>query len=204
MPTRVPRLPLRTVLAAVAAILMIGVVSARRASEAKERSVEILPVSGHPGMQHNGASATEMTDAEMQAFVDDWYANNARVGTFAQGVPVITFRAFSTAFDLDSNPTGTPIDSVVIGVGDIVEWQRLIGIHTITNGVDSNDAAAGTLFDQPLDAANPVFQYQYDSPGRFPFFCRVHESFQMQGVVIVVGVTPTRTTTWGRLKAESR
>jgi len=202
MSPRVPRVPLRILLAACAAILAIGAGSAQRASEAKVSPVDSAPVVDHAGMHH--AADGEMTEEEMQAFVDAWFAGHPRVGTFAQGEPVITFRAFSLNFDYDSNPTGTPIDSVVIGVGDIVQWQRLIGAHTITNGVDSEDAAAGTLFDQPLDAANPVFQYQYDAPGRFPFFCRTHEDFFMQGVVIVVGATPTEKTTWGELKVKNR
>jgi plastocyanin len=202
MSTRVTRLSLRTALAACAVLLAIGVVTARRASEAMEGSAEPLPVAGHAGMHHGNAE--EMTEEEMQAFVDAWFATHPIVGTSAQGVPVITFRAFSSTFDYDGDLVGTAIDSVVIGVGDIVAWQRLIGAHTVTDGVDSDDSNAATLFDVPLDSANPVFQYQFDVPGRYPFFCRTHEDFFMQGVVIVVGATPTEKASWGELKARSR
>lgn len=195
-----PRLPLRVVLAACTAVLVIGAVGAQRVSEAKARPA--VPVSDHAGMKHHAGA--NMSDDEMQAWVDDWFANHPRVGLFAQGTPVVTFRAFSLNYDYDSNPTGTPTDSVVIGVGDIVEWQRVIGAHTITNGVESGDPDAGALFDQPLDAANPVFQFQFNAPGRYPFFCRPHESFNMRGVVIVIGATPTEKTSWGELKAKHR
>lgn len=204
MPTRVPRLSLRIVLAACAVMLVIGVVATRRTSEAKERSGDTVAMSGHAGMHHDAASAEAMTEEEMQAWVDAWFAQHPIVGSSAQGVPAITFRAFSLNFDYDSDLVGTPIDSVVIGVGDIVQWQRLIGAHTVTNGVDSNDSNAGTLFDVPLDSANPVFQYQFNAPGRYPFFCRVHEDYAMQGVITVVGATPTEKTSWGRLKVGSR
>lgn len=202
MSPRLPRLPLRVILAACAAILVIGAVGAQRPSEAKTRAALGEPTPDPSGArQHAG---DEMTEEEMQAWLDAWFAEHPPVGAFAVGEPVVTFRAFSLNFDYDSNPTGTPIDSVVIGVGDIVQWQRLLGVHTITNGVDSNDSEAGTLFDQPLDAASPVFQYQYNAPGRYPFFCRLHELYSMQGVIIVVGATPIEKTTFGELKARHR
>lgn len=200
MSPRSARMPMRLVLAC-AAILAIGAVSAHRATEAKARPLHAVPASDHDGMSHAGA---DMSEEDMQAWVDEWFAGNPRVGTFAQGEPVVTFRAFSMNFDYDSNPTGTPVDSVVIGVGDIVQWQRLIGAHTVTSGVESGDPDAGALFDQPLDAANPVFQFQFNTPGRFPFFCRPHESFGMRGVIIVIGATPTDETSWGELKAKHR
>lgn len=202
MSPRVPRMPMRILLAACAALLAIGAASVQRAVDIAAPQARASTVSDHAGMHHS--IDDEMTEEEMQAFVDAWFAEHPRVGAFAVGTPTITFRAFSLNFDYDSNPTGTPIDSVVIGVGDIVAWQRLIGAHTITSGVDNDDSEAGVLFDQPLDAANPVFQFQYDTPGRFPFFCRVHADFYMQGVVTVVGATPTEKTSFGGLKAQSR
>ncbi len=201
MLSRAPRVHalFKFLLAGVAAILVIAALSARRPSAAETVAAESM---GHPGMHH--MSDQEMTDEEMQAAVDAWFAEHPIVGTSAQGVPVVTFRAISTKFDYDGDLVGTAVDSVVIGVGDIVAWQQLVGSHTVTSGVQSIDADAGMIFDAPLDAANPLFQWQYNSVGRFPFFCRIHESFQMRGVVIVVGATDTRRTSWGQLKAESR
>lgn len=200
MQTRPPRVsaPLKLLIAGLAAVLVIAALSARRPSEA----METAPAMDQPGMSHTMSAG--MTEEEMQAAVDAWFASNPVVGTSAQGVPVVTFKAFSTAFDYDGDLVGTVVDSVVVGVGDIVAWQRLIGSHTLTSGVDSNDSNAGTIFDVPLDSANPVFQWQYNAPGRYPFFCRVHELYNMRGVVIVVGATDTRRTTWGQVKAENR
>jgi plastocyanin len=201
---RVPRNRTSTliVLTALVAIVAIVLITTRRTSEATERSVDARPAMNHAGMNHS--SSEEMTEEEMQAWVDAWFAAHPIVGTSAQGTPVVTFRAFSNKFDFDSDMSNTPIDTVVVGVGDIVAWQRLVGAHTVTNGVDSNDPAAGTIFDVPLDSANPVFQHLYDAPGTFPFYCRTHEDFFMQGVVIVVGATPTERTSWGELKVRNR
>jgi plastocyanin len=201
--SRPSRSLIRLTFAAIA-LLAIGLISARHAPNAQESlSAGAQPLGAHHGHAHH-ADEEEMSEEEMQEFVDAWFAANPRVGAYAVGTPVVTFRAFSSTFDYDGDLAGTPIDSVVIGVGDIVAWQRLIGAHTITNGVDSQDSEAATLFDQPLDAANPTFQYQYNTPGRFPFFCRTHEDLNMQGVVTVVGATSTERTTWGGIKARSR
>jgi plastocyanin len=111
----------------------------------------------------------------------------------ATGTPVATFRAFSSKFDLDGDVNGTPTDTAHIMVGETVRWQRLIGTHTVTNGVSSVDPQVGILFDVPLDGTAPIFDYTYNAPGTFPFFCRVHEGLVMNGYVVVesaVGVTP--------------
>jgi plastocyanin len=191
---------LRTLSVALIALFVIGAATARQGLEAEERRADAAAAT-HPAGMH---ADHEMTEEEMQAFVDAWFASNPMVGQSVQGTPAFTFRAFSNKFDYNSDLVGSPIDSVVIGVGDIIAWQRLIGAHTLTNGVDSNDSEAGTIFDVPLDAGNPVFQHQYNAAGRFPFFCRTHEDFFMQGVVTVVGATPTQRTTWGGLKKGTR
>ena len=41
------------------------------------------------------------------------------------------------------------------------------------------------LFDVPSDFSHTTFSFQFNSAGTVPFFCRVHESFNMRGVVIV-------------------
>jgi plastocyanin len=161
-----------------------------------------VPDDVHENMDHAGH---DMSEEAMQRAVDEWFATHPVVGANqATGAPVVTFRVFSSKFDVDGNLSTTPIDTVVIGVGETVEWQRLIGAHTVTDGWDSSAPLNGTMFDVPLDSANPVFQFTYNLAGTFPFYCRTHEDFTMVGVVEVVGAVPTRRTTWGELKANSR
>jgi plastocyanin len=156
------------------------------------------PVAGdyHHAMLHeeHGAGAP-MTDEAMARWVREYYETHpiVRPAAVAGPTPVATFRVLSSDFDLDGNPSGTPVDTAFIMVGEAVAWQRLIGIHTLTNGESSLDPQVGTLFDVPIDAANPVFDYTFTEAGTFPFFCRTHEAFNMRGVVVVetaVGVTP--------------
>jgi len=111
-------------------------------------------------------------------------------------VPADTFTATGTQFDTD-HKTGTQVDTAYVNVGQTVLWQDLAGIHTVTNGTGSLDPNVGTLFDASLDLDNNTFQYQFLQAGVFPFFCRVHESFNMRGVVVVtdpvaVGPLPGR------------
>lgn len=144
--------------------------------------------------QEHGGGAP-MTDEAMARWVREFYETNpiVRPAAAAGPTPVATFRALSSAFDLVGSPSGTPVDTAFIMVGETVLWQRLIGIHTVTNGASSLDPQAGVLFDVPLDAGNPAFDYTFNQAGTFPFFCRPHEGLNMRGVVVVeapVGVTP--------------
>jgi plastocyanin len=155
------------------------------------------PVAGGYAKQmlhENHDAGAPMTDEAMAQWVREYYASNPENRpTAATGAPVVTFRAFSSDFDIDSNPSGTPVDTAFIMVGETVRWQRLIGIHTVTDGTGLTDPAAGALFDVAHDAANPIFDFTFTQAGTVPFFCRVHENLNMRGVVVVaapVDVTP--------------
>lgn len=124
----------------------------------------------------------------------------------AQGVePAATFRAITGTFDADNDFVNTKVDTVTVMTGEVVRWQLLVGTHTVTSGNGSADPDVGLLFDAPLDPASPIFEYQFNVEGMYPFFCRPHEANGMFGAVRVVpGGTPTRSTTWGELKARNR
>ena len=147
---------------------------------------------GHPGASGHAA----MTDAQMQRWAESWWATHPRVGAASSGAPAATFTVANFRFDSDGN-TETQVDSVTIVAGQTVLWQWIIGIHSITNGVESGDADAGTLFDQPSNSGSPQFSFAFANPGRYPFFCRPHEGDVMRGVVVVLdptGVEPTTPT----------
>jgi plastocyanin len=104
----------------------------------------------------------------------------------------VTFFASGTIFNLDNN-TATQVDTAKINVGDLVTWQWVSGSHTVTNGTGSDDPTAGTIFNANLNTTTKTFSFVFDSSGTFPFFCIIHEGFNMKGVVIVTnpaGVIP--------------
>lgn len=148
----------------------------------------------HRHLHEDHGAGAPMTDEAMARWVREFYEDNpVNRPAAAQGTPVVLFRAFSSDFDIDNNPSGTPVDTAFIMVGETVGWQRLIGIHTLTSGESSSDPDVGLLFDLPLDAASPTYEHTYTQAGTFPFFCRPHEDLDMRGVVVVeasVGVTP--------------
>lgn len=127
-----------------------------------------------------------MTDAAMKVESERWYATHPRIGvSSAQAPPAATFLVSNFRFDADGN-ISTQKDTVQIQVGQTVQWQWDVGVHTVTD--------AGGLFDQPIDSGNRRFSFTYNSEGEYPFYCSFHASlYNMRGVVIVgntVGVSP--------------
>lgn len=148
------------------------------------------PLSGQSTHQEHRAHGA-MTDAAMKKWTQDWWATHKPVGVSAQRPAAATFTARNFQFDADNN-LSTQTDTAKIAIGESVTWNWINGFHTVTNGSDSFDPQAGTLFDQPLDAASTSFSFTFNSAGTFPFFCRPHEGL-MAGVVVVqsvVGVPP--------------
>jgi plastocyanin len=135
-----------------------------------------------------------MTEEAMNRWVREYFAETPEVGrNQATGVPVATFRAITGKFDADGDFNGTPIDTVTIMMGETVAWTRLIGTHTVTSGADTFEVGWGSLFNVALDGVSGPFEYTFNDPGTFPFFCLPHLSLNMTGAVIVegsVGVTP--------------
>lgn len=144
---------------------------------------------------HTGHAAAPMSARQMQAHADAYWATHQPVGTSSQAPDVATAAAtFNvTNFIFEAGGPGQ-VDTVKIQVGESVLWQWLAGTHTITNGTDSFDPDAGTLFNQPSDVAHQQFMFTFNSTGTYPFFCSFHELQNMRGVVVVSavnGVEPT-------------
>ena len=135
--------------------------------------------------EHDGAHmAMPMTEAAMKRWSQSWWASHPRVGTASDQAPAATFTVANFIFDNDHN-AGTQVDTVKILTGQTVLWQWVDGFHTLTNGSGASDPNAGTLFDQPSDPGHLQFSFTFNTAGKFPFFCRPHETFDMKGVVIV-------------------
>ncbi|MFO0980266.1 MAG: plastocyanin/azurin family copper-binding protein [Planctomycetota bacterium] len=88
---------------------------------------------------------------------------------------------------------------VTIDPGDTVTWQWSAGTHTITSGVASSCATAGSLFDSPSDFAHQSFVFAFSNAGSFPYFCRIHEAMGMTGIVKVRGLTFNGTPSQGNM-----
>src|SRR5204863_2769250 len=72
-------------------------------------------------------------------------------------------------------------------------WQWSIGTHTLTSGSGSSDPNMGSMFNVHLDTSHRMFAFTYPTEGLYPFFCIIHETASMKGVVKVrkrTDVTP--------------
>ena len=130
-----------------------------------------------------------MTEAAMRRQVDQWFSHHPIVGlNSALGVVVsdtfLVGPSSSFRFDTDGN-LATVVDTAKIQVGQAILWLWKSGSHTVTNGTGSTDPQVGTLFDEPSTSAAPQFTFTFNSAGTFPFFCRIHEFSNMNGVVVV-------------------
>jgi len=81
--------------------------------------------------------------------------------------------------------------TVIIAPGDTVQWvwKGPSGFHTVTNGVSSQCANAGLLFDASVNSGSPTFSFVFNNAGKYDYFCRPHELLGMKGVVQVQGLT---------------
>jgi plastocyanin len=86
------------------------------------------------------------------------------------------------------NLTFRPND-ITIEAGDTVRWVYSSGSHTVTSGTGTSDPTAGSLFDAPLNGTNTTFEYTFDTPGDYDYFCRPHANFGMTGVIRVNAVS---------------
>jgi plastocyanin len=74
--------------------------------------------------------------------------------------------------------------TITVPPGSTVEWTAISLSHTVTSGSGSTAAGAGSMFDLPLAQGHTV-GFHFTTPGTFPYFCRVHEAFNMRGTVVV-------------------
>ena len=74
---------------------------------------------------------------------------------------------------------------IVVAEGTTVTWvneDESTPLHTVTNGVIGGDDV-GDLFDSEFISPGSTFEYTFDEPGRYDYFCLLHP--RMSGVVVV-------------------
>ncbi|MEW6364537.1 MAG: plastocyanin/azurin family copper-binding protein [Acidobacteriota bacterium] len=80
--------------------------------------------------------------------------------------------------------------TVNISPGDTVRWTMTgNNPHTVTSGTPSS--SPGTLFDSGTLTKGQTFQFQFTTPGTYPYFCRIHGAM-MSGTVVVGGGPSTK------------
>jgi plastocyanin len=92
--------------------------------------------------------------------------------------------------DLVSSPS-----VLAVAVGDSVRWLWQNGIHTVTSGTPCEGDG---LFDEPLDAANPEFAFEFNDAGTVDYFCLPHCALGMTGQVIVGDAVDVGGAAWVR------
>jgi plastocyanin len=137
-----------------------------------------------------------MTDESMRAASASWFTKHPASSLRVTAAPVDSFTTALTSFDEDHNAL-TQIDTARITVGDAILFKYGTGsFHSVVSGTGAADPNMGLLFDQALTSSLQNFSFTFNSPGTVPFFCAVHEGFNMKGVVIVnspAGVGPVET-----------
>lgn len=138
-------------------------------------------------------SRMNMTPESMRLASEAWFAKYPPHGLRSTAAPVDSFVTMPTSFNEDNN-TATQIDTARILVGDAVLFKFGTGVsHSVVSGTGALDPNMGKLFNQPLINATQNFAFTFTAPGVVPFFCSLHEAFNMKGVVIVsapAGVGP--------------
>lgn len=144
-----------------------------------------------------------MSDEVMIEQLHAHFAAHPPHAAVAASAPVDSFIASNYIFNEDGN-LGTQIDTAHITQGQTVRFKWLVGVHTVTSGTGSSDPNVGVLFDKPMASAGNMFDFTFNTPGTYYFFCQNHEFLNMKGIVEVTAATPTRAQTWGGLKKTYR
>ena len=114
---------------------------------------------------------------------------------FVQGMALLLLatagRVLAATIEVDvgnGSPSFGP-DDVTIHAGDTVKWNWAGEMaHSVTSG--ANGVPSG-LFDTGNVAAPFTFSFTFPNPGTFDYFCRIHLSIGMTGVVRVLPATTT-------------
>ncbi|HYH51729.1 MAG TPA: plastocyanin/azurin family copper-binding protein, partial [Acidimicrobiia bacterium] len=106
----------------------------------------------------------------------------------------------ATTTVIERGTTYTP-RQVEIDLGDTVVWTFESGPtdsprHTVTfdDGTDLNPGCPAVLLNDCQDTPGESVQRRFVAPGTYPYFCKIHRSRGMVGVVVVAPAAATSTT----------
>lgn len=79
----------------------------------------------------------------------------------------VTVYVYNNEFSINQPPG--PVVDAVIYVGDVIRWQHVQGNHTTTSVPNSTEQ-----WDSPISNSNQVFEYQFNTPGVYWYYCIPH------------------------------
>jgi hypothetical protein len=97
--------------------------------------------------------------------------------------PVHVVNVSCCAFTDSSNGTNVTI----VAPGTTVQWVRLDGFdYSVTSGTGCGDPQMGVMFNGFLGLSAVTYSHTFTNVGTYPYFCMIHESLGMTGVVHVM------------------
>jgi plastocyanin len=130
--------------------------------------------------------------------------NRHRLLALAMGALVLTQlpTARAATGSVDEGATSFSPGQVDISVGDRVVWtNKSNNSHTVTfqNGPDLHQTCTQGLLGPVGNCQEPgaTAQYTFNSPGTFAYYCKLHRSQGMAGVVVVSAAATTPSTAAG-------
>ena len=153
------------------------------------------PISKAEAEPDTHAAHGTMSDADMmqmaRAAIAAHASRGARVARAARtslAAPADSFLAVNFRFERDGI-AATQVDTARILPGQSIRFKYGTGVHTVTSGFGSADPNIGVPFDNQMFSAADNFDWEYDDPGVYQFFCSVHEGLNMRGVIFVFSGT---------------
>ena len=101
-------------------------------------------------------------------------------------IAAISAPSLADTFIVEANAMSFNPNVLNVVPGDVIEFRYITGYpHTVTSGTDC--IYDGLYFNEPLDSSSPVFSWTVpaDAPTEIPFFCILHCSMGMTGVINV-------------------
>lgn len=96
------------------------------------------------------------------------------------------------AFGADVLMSGTGFEpkDIEIKAGETVRWMnKATLIHTVTSGENCSKSGlfdSGTLMPEKMKPEKSVFEWKFETPGVYKYFCKTHcENEKMRGSVTV-------------------
>lgn len=107
------------------------------------------------------------------------------MGLSASHEDVVEVRLVETGDDAE--PYAFDDDEITIEAGTTVRWVHTHGVfHTVTSTDSQDERQPNGLFDETLSSEDDAFEFTFEEPGTFHYYCKPHSGF-MFGTVHVEG-----------------
>lgn len=100
-------------------------------------------------------------------------------GLVASDADAVSHAVTVYSYGYTDSDTGQPI--TFAQVGDVVTWTWIAGPHSVSAGAAGT--SLGLPFDSGIQGAGFTYTVAFNTPGAFPYACRLH--LPMNGLVVV-------------------